>query len=125
MPKERIDTSPDSSPLAHNPFAALQALKSQDLPEHTAPPDEVQPAAAESAFRVERTRKGGMLIRTEKRAKGKLVTVVANVSGDAQALLDALKKHCGAGGVVREDTLEVQGDHRARIEAYIRATTDK
>jgi len=57
----------------------------------------------------------------ERRAKGKQVTVVRNVRGDAEALLDLLRRGCGAGGVARDGMVEVQGDHRAKVEAILRA----
>lgn len=119
--KTRIDLSGDKTPFVHNPFAALQAMKTEALPEQQATP--VSPATPKNkteAFQVGRTRKGGLHIRLERRAKGKMVTVIGNVSGDAEELLRQLKKHCGAGGVVREDTVEIQGDHCERVEAFLK-----
>jgi translation initiation factor 1 len=58
-------------------------------------------------------------LRVEKRAKGKLVTVVAGLKADETdlpALLVRLKNSCGAGGSLADENLELQGDHRARIE---------
>lgn len=57
-------------------------------------------------------------VSTEKRAKGKIVTVVRGLSAvacDLAALLTTLKTSCGAGGTVKEDTLEIQGDHARRV----------
>lgn len=54
----------------------------------------------------------------EKRKNGKVVTVVRGLSAagnDLPALLTQLKNACGAGGTVKDDTLEIQGDHRQRI----------
>jgi translation initiation factor 1 len=58
-------------------------------------------------------------VTVEKRARGKVVTVVRNISGDGASLLKDLKRRCGAGGVVREDSIEIQGDHREKVEAYL------
>lgn len=58
-------------------------------------------------------------LRLEKRAKGKLVTVVANLDPDGNdlaSLASKLKAHCGAGGTVKEGLIELQGDHLASAE---------
>jgi translation initiation factor 1 len=55
----------------------------------------------------------------EKRPGGKSVTVIRNLSGDLDGLLRLLKRQIGAGGVVREGAIEIQGDHRARVEAFL------
>jgi translation initiation factor 1 (eIF-1/SUI1) len=127
--KDRIDTSTDRQPLASNPFTALEglrgALPSQEPPAGAPPGD--APAAGEGqsggqppAFRVQRTKKGGLPVFLEKRPNGKTVTVVRHISGDVECLLKLLKRQCGAGGVVRDDAIEVQGDHRERIETFLR-----
>ncbi|MFO0904886.1 MAG: translation initiation factor [Pirellulales bacterium] len=57
-------------------------------------------------------------VQVEKRARGKLVTVVrglAAVDNDLPELLTHLKNACGAGGTVKDDELEIQGDHRDRV----------
>jgi translation initiation factor 1 len=54
----------------------------------------------------------------EKRAKGKIVTVVRGlpeVGNDLPALLAELKSLCGAGGTLKDEVLEIQGDHAGRI----------
>ena len=61
-------------------------------------------------------------LRTEKRNKGKLVTVIrglAAVDNDLPALLARLKSSCGAGGTVDGDVIEIQGDHIARIKTLL------
>jgi translation initiation factor 1 (eIF-1/SUI1) len=68
------------------------------------------------------SRKGGWRLAIEKRAGGKAVTVLSGVDGDAGTLLKALRKHCGAGGAVAaSDAVEIQGDHRAAIAAWLEA----
>jgi translation initiation factor 1 len=119
MPRapRRIPVSDSTGPLTDNPFASLQG--------GGAPASAVAPAAparetpGKDAFRVVRTRKGGLPIFVEKRPGGKVVTVVRNVEGDATAALAQLKKRCGAGGVVRDGALEVQGDQRVKVEAFL------
>lgn len=122
--KQRIDLSGDSSPLSDNPFSSLKALSGGTLPEAPAPepPKPViqkETSEPKPVFRVARTRKGGYPIFLEKRSAGKTVTVIRNVSGDADGLLRFLRKKCGAGGVVRDGEVELQGDHRSKVEALL------
>jgi len=61
-------------------------------------------------------------LRLEKRAKGKLVTVVANLDpagNDLPALAGKLKTKCGTGGTVKDGTIELQGDHVAAAEELL------
>jgi translation initiation factor 1 len=55
---------------------------------------------------------------------GKVVTVVRGLP-ERGAALDALagelKRLCGAGGAVKDRTIEVQGDHRDRIAERLRS----
>lgn len=55
---------------------------------------------------------------------GKVVTVVRGLRGRGPAL-DALaaelKRLCGAGGTVKDDVVEIQGDHRERVASHLRA----
>jgi translation initiation factor 1 len=78
------------------------------------PPPVVEPARISPELQTAR-------LRLEKRAKGKLVTVVANLDPDGNdlaALASALKTQCGAGGTVKEGLIELQGD---RINAAEKA----
>jgi len=58
----------------------------------------------------------------EKRKKGKVVTVIRGLpaqNNDLPALLSRLKSHCGAGGTIQEESLEIQGEHVDRIRAVL------
>jgi translation initiation factor 1 len=58
---------------------------------------------------VERSRKG---------RGGKTVTLILNLpldDGSKRSLLKQLKATCGAGGTMRDGSLEIQGDHRDRL----------
>jgi translation initiation factor 1 len=49
---------------------------------------------------------------------GKTVTVISGFQAKAETLTDLLKKlkaQCGTGGTVREETLEIQGDHAQKL----------
>ncbi len=63
-------------------------------------------------------------IKLEKRAKGKEVTLVSGFvlsTADRKTLCTALKKTCGSGGSDTEAGMEIQGDHRDKIHAFLAA----
>jgi translation initiation factor 1 len=58
----------------------------------------------------------------EKRKKGKVVTVVRGLpaeENDLPALLGRLKAACGAGGTIKDDELEIRGDHLERLRSLL------
>jgi translation initiation factor 1 len=74
------------------------------------------------AAEMERKTKGAR-IRLEKRASGRVATVIADLPGTASeidALAKALKTRCGAGGSVKDLVVELQGDHRDAVQALLR-----
>jgi translation initiation factor 1 len=79
-----------------------------------APAKRAQPAAAA----------GNIRIRLDRRASNRVVTVVTGLPGSAAeiaALARSLKLACGAGGTMKDGALELQGDHRDRVEATLAA----
>ncbi|MEQ1896892.1 MAG: stress response translation initiation inhibitor YciH [Vicinamibacterales bacterium] len=62
-------------------------------------------------------------LRMEKAGRGgKTVTVVFDLPGNAAFLKDLcseLKRLCGTGGAVSENTVELQGDLRERVRAHL------
>jgi translation initiation factor 1 len=61
---------------------------------------------------------------TERRAKGKLVTVIAGLDpagNDLTELATLLKNACGAGGTMKEGQIELQGDHLQAAERALQA----
>ncbi len=61
-------------------------------------------------------------LRVEKRPKGKVVTVVRNLVQDDEALRELasrLKTACGAGGTVKDGTIEIQGDRLSIAESAL------
>lgn len=115
MKQKRVDTNPEKETLTHNPFAALAGASTNAAPA----PEPPAQASTRRPFSVQKTRKGGWHTSIEKRGGGKVVTVLLGVTGDREALLKDLKKYCGAGGTVREGGIELQGDHRAKLEAWL------
>jgi translation initiation factor 1 len=60
-------------------------------------------------IRVQATRSG---------RKGKTVTVITGFQHKPETLaklLKQLKTQCGSGGTVKDDTLEIQGDHKQKL----------
>jgi len=54
---------------------------------------------------------------------GKGVSVISGLplaGPDLEALASRLKRLCGAGGAVRDGTIEIQGEHRDRLVAELR-----
>ena len=71
------------------------------------PPKVVDDEATGGAVRVSRTSAG---------RSGKTVTLVTGVpTSDLAALAKELKRLCGSGGAVKAETIEIQGDHRAKV----------
>lgn len=118
---DKIDVSPSGAPLGDSPFGALENLKESlpDAPAEPPAPEAEIVGAPAPPYRVEKTRKGGWPVSFEKRAGGKLVTVIGRVSGDGNALLKALRKHCATGGAWRGEAIELQGDHRDKVAAWL------
>lgn len=59
-----------------------------------------------------------------KQRRGKSVTVITNIPGDlAQltALAQEFRKLCGTGGSLKDGAIELQGDHRDKVEARLAA----
>ena len=70
-------------------------------------------------YTVTRTKKGKLPISYENRSKGKKVTVISNVSGNAELLLTELRKRLGVGGVSRGTFIELQGDQQKFVEQFL------
>lgn len=79
----------------HNPAAVERAVP--ELP------------ISQQNIRVQASRKG---------RKGKTVTVITGFQAKPEtlaALLKQLKTQCGAGGTVKENEIEIQGDHTQKL----------
>ena len=64
----------------------------------------------------------GVRIRLDRRASGRVVTVITGLPGparDIEQLGRELRAGCGTGGTTRGDTIELQGDHRDKVEAAL------
>jgi translation initiation factor 1 len=71
------------------------------------------PAAAGSTIKVKRETSG---------RKGKTATTISEIplgESETKALAKRLKQHCGVGGTARGSSIELQGDHRDKVIAYL------
>ncbi len=62
------------------------------------------------------------IFRDRKGRGGKTVTVVRDLQltpEDLTALGKQLKQKCGAGGAVKDEVIEIQGDHREKVQAEL------
>jgi translation initiation factor 1 len=106
---------PPPAPKAgfHSPFAGLTGLKAT-LPVGAAAP----------SVRVERAPPQRAVVRLERKGRrGKEVTVVEKLelsASEKEAWLRDMRRTLGCGGTLEEDALVLQGDHRQRVEAYLR-----
>jgi len=68
---------------------------------------------------------GDGIVRLQRQTQGragKAVVVISGVplAGEAlKGLAKALKQRCGCGGSVKDDTIEIQGDHREILKAEL------
>ncbi len=65
-------------------------------------------------------RQGTVYIRRETKGRGgKTVTVISGLVGNLKSWKKDLQKLCGSGGTVKENNIEIQGDHRSKIAEYL------
>jgi translation initiation factor 1 len=67
----------------------------------------------QQVLKIEASRKG---------RKGKTVTIISGFHAASDTLTDLakqLKNHCGAGGAVKDNTIEVQGEHRQKVQQFL------
>ncbi len=120
--QNRVRVDGPASSLTSNPFTQLKVTpceKSDAGTSQTPPPETSSEKKAQARFCIKRTKKGGFPLFLEKRAAGKSVTIIRNITGDTSALLTLLKKHCAAGGKAFPDSVEIQGDHCKKIEKFL------
>ncbi len=61
-----------------------------------------------------------LVIRTEKRKFGRVVTIIEGVDKkDLEELAKKLKSKLACGGTVKSNKIELQGDHRTRIKPIL------
>lgn len=77
------------------------------------------PAALERAVRELPPNQQNLRVQASRKGrKGKTVTVISGFQATLETLtklLKQLKTQCGTGGTVKDDTLEIQGDHAQKL----------
>jgi translation initiation factor 1 len=79
-----------------------------DAPKHTP-----KRAASDGIVRIQRETKG---------RKGKGVSIISGLPllpEELKTMAKALKKHCGVGGSVKDEVIEIQGDQREACKAFL------
>ena len=110
----RKKAPPPAAPAGafHSPFSSLVGLKAT-LPK----------GAEASPTQKERAPPPRAVVRLERQGRrGKEVTVVAQLelsSREKEAWLADMRRALGCGGALEEGALVLQGDQRARVEAYL------
>ena len=105
---QKLDLS-SADELQHNPFAALgKQFGVSKTREETASP-----------ATPEKDAQPVLMVRKEKRKKGKMMTCVYHLKGDRKAMLKKLKQRFGTGGNIEEDILALQGDLRPQVAEWL------
>ena len=103
MAKKRIGQQATDR-VVYSEFGTASAATERAVPD--LPP-------AQQDLRVQVSRKG---------RKGKSVTVISGFTHrpeTLEALAKKLKAQCGSGGTVRENTVEIQGEHAAKLVSLL------
>ena len=125
---KKIDTSPDTEGLTHNPFAnLLQETDRSDLPqgpeqESESPPQKELSPPQHLQKRLKEVRK--VVLRKERKGRGgRTVTLIEGVTDFPESLLEELasqlKKALGTGATLEEGTVVLQGDQRDRANRWL------
>ena len=72
-----------------------------------------EPPVSQQTLKVQASRKG---------RKGKTVTVISGFQAKPETLTELSKKlkaQCGAGGTVKDQEIEIQGDHRQQVVQFL------
>ena len=66
------------------------------------------------------TKQGTVYLQRQSKGRGgKTVTVIKGLAGDLKSWKKELQQLCGAGGTVKDEVVEIQGDHRQKIAEYL------
>lgn len=105
-PQNRARKASSENRLIYQEFGNASANPATERPQPDLPPQQQN-------LRVQASRAG---------RKGKTVTTITGFQSSSATLtqlLKNLKSHCGSGGTLKDNSLEVQGDHRQKILDYL------
>lgn len=91
---------PKKNRIAYQEFGTTEEALTRAVPD--LPPQQQN-------IRIQATRSG---------RKGKTVTVITGLQHNKEnlaKLLKTLKAQCGSGGTIKDDTLEIQGEHKQKL----------
>ena len=119
-PKAKIDMSGGDALEAENPFAGLSG---DGLPVAPTPPP-TPTTRRERRHAQKPPNRGRVEVRRLKAGKGgKTVTEIRGFTGlsaaQISALGKALRQHCGTGGTAKHSVVEIQGDQRDAVCAWL------
>jgi translation initiation factor 1 len=111
--RKKAPEPPAAASAFHAPFSGLAALR-ESLPQ----------GVPEAKTRKQRPPPPRAVVRLERKGRrGKEVTVVEQLElppAERLAWLQDLQRTLGCGGTEEEGALVLQGDHRGRVEAYLK-----
>ena len=121
--KNKVQTDGGGDLAADNPFAALSGA---GLPDAPTPPPPPAPTRRERRHAAQPPNRGRVEVRRLKAGKGgKTVTEIRGFTGmnaaQIAALAKALRQHCGTGGTAKNGVVEIQGDQRDAVCAWLAA----
>ncbi|OIO58872.1 MAG: hypothetical protein AUJ82_07760 [Verrucomicrobia bacterium CG1_02_43_26] len=121
--REKIQTAKNNSLFQNNPFDQLGVAFPENVSKEKTELPDVTPGKEMKNNDVKRY-SGRLDVKREKSGRGgKTVTVIRGMQvlgeDDRKEILKQLQGHCGVGGTVKEDCVEMQGDQRERIKPIL------
>src|SRR5574341_102575 len=118
MKEKKRNPTGDDPFVWNSPFAALKDVKLRPAPDVRAAADQADTARV-APKKNQKNRGRVDIIRQTAHRGGKTMTVVTGFVGiglaEKERLAKEMQKACGAGGTVKEDRIEIQGDQREAI----------
>ncbi|MGK7899805.1 MAG: translation initiation factor [Hormoscilla sp.] len=104
--------------MARNKTANSQSEKSDRIVYREFGPTDNSEAIARGKRQLPPNQQNLRVQASRKGRKGKTVTTISGFQQEPESLTELLKKlktQCGAGGALKENTIEIQGDHTEKL----------